>query len=73
MLKVSKQMYFESEILRCVSNSIVLLLSLYFLQLSKHVGPNVEDFAMESFQDFRPSCGDQDSKSHGVEFAVAGL
>lgn len=44
----SDQMTFESEILRLLSKSI-LLLPLYFLQLSKHVGPKVEDFAVEPF------------------------
>ena len=42
-------MTFESEILRLLTKSIVLLLPLNFLQLSKHVGPKVEDFAVEPF------------------------
>ena len=42
-------MAFESEILRLLSESIVLLLPLYFLQLGKYVGPKVEDFAVEPF------------------------
>jgi hypothetical protein len=45
----SDQMTFESESLRLASKFIVLLLLLYFLQLSKHVGPKVEDFAVEPF------------------------
>ena len=44
----SNQMSSECEILRFVSDCIVSL-SLYFLQLSKHVGPKVEDFAVEPF------------------------
>jgi hypothetical protein len=45
----SYQMTSESEILRLLSESIVLPLPLYFLQLSKHVGPKVEDFVVEPF------------------------
>ena len=45
----SDQMTFESEDLRLFSKSIVLLLPLYFLQLSKHVGPKIEDLAVEPF------------------------
>jgi hypothetical protein len=45
----SDQITFESEILRLFSKSIVLLLPLYFLQLRKHIGPKVEDFAVEPF------------------------
>jgi hypothetical protein len=45
----SDQMTFESEFLRLFSKSIVLLLPLYLLQLSKHVGPKVEYFAVEPF------------------------
>jgi hypothetical protein len=44
----SKQVSFESETLRFVSDCIVSL-SLYFLQLSEHVGPKIEDFAVEPF------------------------
>lgn len=45
----SDQVTLESEISRLFSISIVLLLPLYFLQLRKHVGPKVEDFAVEPF------------------------
>jgi len=51
-------------------STAVLFLPLYFLQFSEHVGPKVKDFAVQPFQDFRPSRSDQGRKSHGVELAM---